>query len=162
MKNSVVSRQSSVVSLRKIRIFLFLLLSILTIDYRLSTIDLFAVDRPSSGELIVNAWHAHGIKDKQHYEETLKVTQQLIDLYKDEADKTQASLRDFPKGKEAIEAVSILNDVATAYFIQGECFRDQVKNEEAIKAFKVVLAQYCYAQAWDPRGWYWKVAKAAK
>jgi beta-glucuronidase len=24
------------------------------------------------------------------------------------------------------------------------------------------MYQYCYAQAWDPRGWYWKVALAAK
>ncbi|MDD5653305.1 MAG: glycoside hydrolase family 2 TIM barrel-domain containing protein, partial [Candidatus Omnitrophica bacterium] len=34
--------------------------------------------------------------------------------------------------------------------------------EEAIKAFKTVVYQYCYAQAWDPRGWFWLVAKAAR
>ncbi len=121
----------------------------------------FAQDKPSSGELIVKAWGAHGVKDEEHFQATLKVTQQLIDLYKDEADKQQASLKAFPKSKSEITAAQILNDVGTAYFIQGECFRDQGKNQEAIKVFKVVVYQYCYAQAWDPRGWFWKVAKAA-
>lgn len=121
----------------------------------------FAQDKPSSGELIVKAWGVHGVKDEKHFQETLKVTQELIDLYKDEADKEQASLKAFPKSKSEIMAAQILNDVGTAYFIQGECFRDQGKNQEAIKAFKVVVYQYCYAQAWDPRGWFWKVALAA-
>ena len=119
-------------------------------------------EKPSSGEQIVKAWGAHGIKDAEHYKLTLEYTQQLIDLYKDEADEQQASLKAFPKNKNEIEQATVLNDVGTAYFIQGECYRDQVKNEEAIKAFKVAMYQYCYAQAWDPRGWYWKVALAAK
>ena len=122
----------------------------------------FSQGKPSSGELIVKAWQAHGIKDEEHYVLTLQYTQQLIDLYKDEADVQQASLKAFPKSKAEIESVQILNDVGTAYFIQGECYRNQAKNEEAIKAFKVVMYQYCYAQAWDPRGWFWKVALAAK
>jgi hypothetical protein len=115
--------------------------------------------KPSSGELIVKAWEAHGKKD---VEATFKYTQQLIDLYKEEADRQQALLRAFPKNKPDIELVQVLNDVATAYFIQGESFRDQAKNEEAIKAFKVVVEKYCYGQAWDPRGWFWKVSKAAR
>jgi beta-glucuronidase len=119
-------------------------------------------EQPSSGELIVKAWQAHGIKDEEHYVLTMQYAQQLIDLYKDEADRQQASLEVFPKNKAEIESVQILNDVGTAYFIQGECYRDQGKFEEAIKAFKVVMYQYCYAQAWDPRGWFWKVALAAK
>jgi len=121
-----------------------------------------AQEKPSSGEFIVKAWQAHGIKDQEHYSLTLEYTQQLIDLYKDEADKQQASLRAFPKNKDEIGQVAALNDVGTAYFIQGECYRDQGLASEAIKAFKVVMYQYCYAQAWDPRGWYWKVALASK
>jgi len=124
-------------------------------------IPAFAQEKPSSGELIVKAWAAHGPKDEEHYKATLEYTQQLIDLYKEQADQQQASLKAFPKGKERIESTQYLNDVGTAYFIQGECYRDQGKNKEAIEAFKVVLYNYCYAQAWDPRGWYWKVAKAA-
>ncbi|MCM8795454.1 MAG: hypothetical protein NC928_02015 [Candidatus Omnitrophica bacterium] len=118
----------------------------------------WAQERPTSGELIVKAWEVHGKKD---IEATFRYTQQLIDLYKEEADRQQASLKAFPKSKEEIEAVAALNDVATAYFIQGESYRYQGKIEEAIKAFKTVIYQYCYAQAWDPRGWFWKVALAA-
>ena len=119
----------------------------------------FAQDKPSSGELIVQAWAVHGQKNA---EETFRVTRQLIDLYKDEADQQQASLNALPPTKEKIIAVSSLNDVATAYFIQGESFRNQGKNEEAIQAFRVVVDRYCCAQAWDPRGWFWQVAKAAQ
>ena len=115
--------------------------------------------RPSSGELIVKSWEAHGKKD---VEETNKFTQQLIDLYQEEADKQQASLRGLPKNRPDIEAVSALNDVATAHFIQGESYRNQGKNQEAIQAFKIVVDRYPLAQAWDPRGWFWVVAKAAQ
>ncbi|MCX5713422.1 MAG: tetratricopeptide repeat protein, partial [Candidatus Omnitrophica bacterium] len=106
-----------------------------------------AEEKPSSGDLIVKAWHAHGDKDVKA---TFDYTQQIIDLYKNEADKEQASLRVLPKNRPDIEAMGILNDVATAYFIQGESFRDQGKSKEAIQLFKVVVEKYCYAQAWDP------------
>ncbi|MFA5145622.1 MAG: glycoside hydrolase family 2 TIM barrel-domain containing protein [Candidatus Omnitrophota bacterium] len=119
----------------------------------------YSEDKPSSGELIVKAWGAHGKKD---VEATLKSTQQLIDLYKEKADREQVSLKALPKNRPDIEAVQVLNDVGTAYFIQGECYRDQGKNEESIKAFRVVVERYCYAQAWDPRGWFWSVSKAAR
>ena len=125
-----------------------------------------AQDKPaeklSSGELINKAWAVHGIKDEEHYKLTLEYTKQIIDLYKDQADKQQSFLKRFPESKNEIGSAQSLNDVGTAYFIQGECYRDQVKNEEAIKAFKIVMYQYCFAQAWDPRGWFWKVALAAK
>lgn len=122
----------------------------------------FAQDKPSSGELIVKAWENHGKKDEEHFKKTLEVTQALIDLYKGQADKEQAALSALPKNRPDIEAVATLNDVTTAYFIQGECYRDQGKKEEAIKAFKVVTEKYFYGQAWDPRGWFWSVAKAAQ
>lgn len=116
-------------------------------------------ERPASGELIVKAWQVHGQKN---VEETFKYTQQLIDLYKDEADTQQASLTALPKGKDEIGAVAALNDVATAHFIQGESYRYQGKSEQAIKAFRVVVDKYYYGQAWDPRGWFWQIAKAAQ
>jgi beta-glucuronidase len=121
--------------------------------------SVFAQDKPSSGELTVNAWAVHGKKD---IEATFKYTQACIDFYNEEADRQEASLTALPKGKNEIEAVQILNDVATAYFIQGESFRYQGKSQEAIKAFKVVVEKYPYAQAWDPRGWYWSIAKASQ
>jgi len=118
-----------------------------------------AQDKTSSGELIVKTWDAHGKKD---VENTFKYSNQLIELYKDQADKEQAALKTLPAKRSEIEAVAALNDVATAYFIQGESYRNQGKNEDAIKAFKVVVEKYCYGQAWDPRGWFWSIAKASK
>ncbi|MBM3245684.1 MAG: hypothetical protein FJZ15_07850, partial [Candidatus Omnitrophica bacterium] len=118
----------------------------------------FAQDRPSSGELITKAWAAQGNND---IEAVLKFTQECIDLYKDEADKQQASLKAMPTGRNEIEAVQSLNDVATAYFIRAETYRAQGNTEEARKNFDIVKNKYKFAQAWDPRGWFWSLAKAA-
>lgn len=114
---------------------------------------------PSSQELINKAWQAHGKKD---VETTLKITQQLINLYKDKADSQQANLRAMPKSKEEIDAVAELNDVATAYFIQAESYMRQGMTEEAKKLFRLVIEKYPYAQSWDQRGWYWVVADTSK
>ncbi len=116
-------------------------------------------EKPSSGELVNKSWAVHGKKD---VEATFQYTQELIDLYKDEADKEQASLSFLPKNKDEINKVSVLNDVATAYFIQAESYMRQQKLEEAKKIFKLIIDKYYYGQAWDPRGWYWQIAEAAK
>jgi len=144
---------------RNLKIFLLLFLFIANRKPQTANRDLFAQENPSSGELIVKAWEVHGKKD---IEATFQYTQQLIDLYKDEADKEQASLKMLPKSKNEIGAVQILNDVGTAHFIQGESYRNQNKKEESIKAFKVVVDKYYYAQAWDPRGWFWSVSRASR
>ena len=124
------------------------------------TLPCFAAqDKPSSGELINKAWASHGKKD---IEATLKYTQELIDLYKDAADKQEASLKAMPKAKNEIEDVQVLNDVATAYFIQAESLMRQDKTEEAKRIFKIIINKYPYAQAWDPRGWFWSLKLAAE
>ncbi|MDD5432721.1 MAG: glycoside hydrolase family 2 TIM barrel-domain containing protein [Candidatus Omnitrophica bacterium] len=137
---------------------LFLLLLVLLCSCALVPYA-FAQEKPSSTELINKAWEAHGNGD---IEATFKYTQECIDLYKAEADKMQAGLKEFPRGRKDIEAVGPLNDVATAYFIQAESFRKQGKNEDAIKTFKLIIGKYPYAQAWDQRGWFWIVAKTSK
>ena len=119
----------------------------------------FAQEKPKSGDLIVKAWGVHGKRD---IENTFKYTQELIDLYRQEADKQQASLQALPKGADEINAVDTLNNVATAYFIQAESYMRQDKNEEAKKLFQLVIDKYSYAQAWDPRGWYWQIAEASR
>lgn len=118
-----------------------------------------AVEKPSSSELINKAWSSHGLRD---VENTLKYTQQVIDLYKDEADKLQANLSALPKHKDEIEAVQILNDVATAYFIRAEMYMRQQDKENATKLFQLIIDKYPYAQAWDQRGWFWRIAEASQ
>jgi len=116
-------------------------------------------EQPSSADLIVKSWEAHGRRDT---EATFKYTQECIDLYKDQADKIQSSLKALPKTKDEISSAQIMNDVATAYFIQAESYMRQEKIEEAKKIFKLIIDKYPYAQAWDQRGWYWQIAEAAK
>jgi len=138
-----------------ISVFLFLCLSVFVYAQEKQEKQ----GKPSSSELVVNAWGSH----KKDSEATFKYTKECIDLYKEEAEKQQASLRALPVGREKIEAVQTLNDVATAYFIQAEEYRDVLnKKDEAIKSFKVVLDKYCFGQAWDPRGWFWSIAKASR
>ncbi|MDP2044098.1 MAG: glycoside hydrolase family 2 TIM barrel-domain containing protein, partial [Candidatus Omnitrophota bacterium] len=120
---------------------------------------LFSQDIPSSGDLATKSWIAHGKKD---IEATFKYTQECIDLYKAQADKQQASLTSLPKNRKEIEAVQVLNDVTTCYFIQAESLMRQQKIDEAKKIFKLIIDKYCYGQAWDPRGWFWSIKLAAQ
>ncbi|MCM8780990.1 MAG: tetratricopeptide repeat protein [Candidatus Omnitrophica bacterium] len=134
-------------------VFSFLFLSLYT------CIRVLAEDSPTSAELISKAWEAHGRGD---IENTFRYTQQVIDLYKDMADRLQASLKQFPNSKDEIEVLGVLNDVATAYFIQAESLMRQHKTEEAKKIFQLIIDRYPFAQAWDQRGWYWSIAEVAR
>ncbi len=115
-----------------------------------------AQDKPSSSELVNKAWGEKDVESK------FKYTQQCIDLYEDEARRQQGSLKVLPKGKDEIASVQILNDVATAYFIQAESYMNQGRKDEAIRLFKICIEQYPFGQAWDPRGWFWQIAKASQ
>ena len=119
----------------------------------------FCQEKPSSGELIGKAWEAHGRRD---IEATFKYTNQLIELYKEQADSEQKYLKELPKTKEEIENLHALNDVAGAYFIQAESYMHQKKMEDAKKIFKFIIDNYYYAQGWDQRGWYWQIAEVSK
>jgi hypothetical protein len=115
--------------------------------------------KPSSGELTTRAWSAHGQRD---IEQTNKYTQECIDLYKDQAEKEQAALTALPKNKNEIEAVQVLNDVATCYFIQAESLLRQGKTEESKKILQLIIDKYPFAQGWDSRGWFWSIKLAAQ
>jgi hypothetical protein len=118
----------------------------------------FAQEKPTSTDLMIKSWGVHG---KKEIENTFKYTQQCIDLYKEEADLQQASLTEIPQDSD-IAAFSSLNNVATCYFIQAESYMRQGKNDEAKEIFNLIIDKYPYAQAWDPRGWYWVIADAAR
>ena len=52
--------------------------------------------------------------------------------------------------------------MATAYFIQGEAYRRAKMFAEAKKAYQTVMTEYSFGQCWDPQGWFWKPAEAAR
>ena len=113
----------------------------------------------TSSKLINKAWEAHGKRD---IENTFKYTQEIINLYKDEADRLQASLTALPENKEEIERAAVLNNVALSYFIQGESYMRQQDFDKAVEVFGIIIKEYSLAQAWDPRGWYWQISRAAQ
>ncbi|MGD9015347.1 MAG: tetratricopeptide repeat protein, partial [Candidatus Omnitrophota bacterium] len=152
-------KHSKLTSLVLIFSFVFCLAIFICLSVRQATGDLPTEEgNPTSTELLDKAWEAHG---KYDIEATFKITQQCIDLYQEEAKEEQASLSALPKGAD-IAKYKILNDVATCYFIQGESYMRQEKFSEAIEVFNAVIQQYPFAQAWDPRGWYWQIAKIAQ
>jgi hypothetical protein len=84
-----------------------------------------------------------------------------FELYEGEAKKQQASLTDFAPKDKAFDYWA-LNDVGTSYFILGESLMNQKKYPEAKAAFQRVINDFGYAQCWDPKGWFWQVAKGSK
>lgn len=112
----------------------------------------------SSKDLVIKAWDAHGKRD---IENTFKYTQECIESYSEAADREAKLLKDFPKTSE-IEKYQTYNDVATCYFIQAESYMRRSDYEKAKEIFDLIIQKYPFSQAWDPRGWYWKIAEVSK
>ena len=55
-----------------------------------------------------------------------------------------------------------LNDVATSLFIQGEAYRKAKMTDEAKEVYQKLIKEFSFGQCWDPKGWFWKPAEAAK
>ena len=108
--------------------------------------------------LTVGAWEALGRGDAAGVAAYAKM---CITLYEAEAKQQQASLKEFAPKERAFESWA-LNDVATCYFILGESLRAQRRYTEARAIFERVIAEFGFAQCWDPRGWFWKVAEGAR
>ncbi|HCI45106.1 MAG TPA: hypothetical protein DE315_06225 [Candidatus Omnitrophica bacterium] len=109
--------------------------------------------------LVVNAWKA---LEEGKLEEVLVYTDKCAKLYSREAAKMQKALKGYPEGSdEEIFAYWALNDVATAYFIQGEAYHKKGEAAKAREAWQKIIDEFSYGQCWDPKGWFWKPAEAA-
>lgn len=112
--------------------------------------------------LAIKAWEALGQKD---LEAVLAYTNKCVELYAGEAKKMQESLTDYIDGttnKDRAFAYWALNDVATCLFIQGEAYRNEEMMDEAKAAYQKLVDEFTFGQCWDPKGWFWKPAEAAK
>ena len=112
----------------------------------------------TSVTLTVKAWGALG---EGKYADAVMYTEKCSELYEDEARMMQASLT-AKAPTDKVHDYSALNDVGTSYFIRGKALMELNKNDEALAAYKVVTDDLYYAQAWDPKGWFWAPADAAK
>ncbi len=104
---------------------------------------------------------ARKAKDEGDFAKVYATVDEVMRRFGREAAKEQASLKDFPP-TEQINSYAVLNNVAQAQFIKGEALKKEGKKDEAIAAFGVIVSDYGYAQAWDPRGWFYKTAEVAK
>jgi len=113
-----------------------------------------------SSTLVGKAWNALNQNDT---EGVMAYTNKCLELYTEQAKKMQAGLTDYAKGtNEEIHAYWALNDVATSLFIQGQAYAKAGKNDEAKAAYERLIKEFSFGQCWDPQGWFWKPAEAAK
>ncbi|MFH0954433.1 MAG: tetratricopeptide repeat protein [Verrucomicrobiota bacterium] len=112
----------------------------------------------TSTALSLKAWKA--LEGKQ-YGEVFTIADECVKRFSERAKKQQAQLKDFA-GKDRAASYAALNDVATCLFIKGKALRELRRFDEAKNAFQQIPRDYRFAQCWDPKGWYWKVAWGAQ
>ena len=111
----------------------------------------------ASVTLTTKAWDALG---EGRYADAVKYTEKCAEMYTDEARQMQLTLS-AKAPKERAHDYWALNDVGTGYFIRGEALMKLKKDDEALAAYKTLVSDFSYAQAWDPKGWFWAPADAA-
>ena len=84
-----------------------------------------------------------------------------IYLYEQKADKMQTELKGYVKDKKDAPYNWALNDIATCYFILGERYLLEGKDDTAKQMYKRAT-ELGFALCWDPKGWYWKVQDVAQ
>jgi predicted negative regulator of RcsB-dependent stress response len=115
----------------------------------------------SSATLTAKAWNAlnGGFTD-----DALQFVNKCIELYAAEAVKMQTSLTAAPNfaTPEAAGPYWALNDVGTCLFIKGQVLAKKGDKAGAKAAYEKLTRELKYSQCWDPQGWFWKPAEAAK
>jgi len=112
----------------------------------------------SLSELLVSARKA---KDKGEFDKVYELATQAMQRFGNDARAQQKALKDFPPS-EQINNYAELNNMAECQFIKAEALKNQGKKDGSIAAFKVIVTDFSFAQAWDPRGWFYKLAKTAR
>ena len=111
----------------------------------------------TSQTLTTNAWLALARGD---YQQAVIYAEKCAELYEAEARKMQASMSEAAH-PDKVHDYWALNDVGTSYFIRGEALTKLGRKSDAIGSFKVIRDELHYAQAWDPKGWFWRPSTAA-
>jgi len=111
----------------------------------------------SNWNLTVSAWEKLAEKD---YTGVRVFIDKCLELYEAEAKEIALNMRGFARlGRE--DDFAVVNDVATCHYILGETNMRLGHYEDAVKEFDQVIKAYPYAQCWDPKGWFWKIAEVS-
>ena len=113
----------------------------------------------SSSAITTKAW---GALEAKSYDDALAYTGKCIDMFKDKAVEMQKALTAPTTDKDQTSAQWALNDVGTCYYIQAKAYEGEGKNKDALASYKFLADNLPFAQCWDPKGWFWKPADAAK
>ncbi|NQT22876.1 MAG: hypothetical protein HQ579_05470 [Candidatus Omnitrophica bacterium] len=112
----------------------------------------------SHWNLTISGWEKLSEKD---YYGAFAYTKKCLELYEEKARLMAKGMKRFVSfGHE--DDYAVVNDVATSRYIMGETYMRQKKYDEAIEEFNLIIKEYPYAQCWDPKGWFWKVAEISK
>ena len=112
----------------------------------------------SHWNLTVSAWECMAQKD---YDGVFAYANKCLEIYEPKAKEMAAGQKSFSRpGHE--DDFALVNDVATSHYVMGETYMKLGKTDDALKEFKYVIASYPYAQCWDPKGWFWKVAEVSR
>ncbi|MBZ0165342.1 MAG: tetratricopeptide repeat protein [Candidatus Omnitrophica bacterium] len=112
----------------------------------------------TSETLTVKAWKSW---DRQDYRGIQLFAEKCIELWGAKARKMQEQMDSFaPPGY--IPYFWAVNDVGTCHFILAMMYEKQGDLAKAKEFYEIVIREYNYAQCWDPRGHYWKVAEVGK
>jgi beta-glucuronidase len=114
--------------------------------------------QPSLTGLLASARKA---KDEGDFKSVYEYVAQATTRFAAAARAQEKTLKDFPPA-EQMNNYETLNLLAQCQFIKAEALKEEGKKDEAVEAFKEVVSGFHYAQAWDPRGWYYKLADTAQ
>ena len=112
----------------------------------------------SHWNLTVSAWESLAQKD---FEGVSAYVAKCLELYEPKAKEMAAGMKSFSRSGHE-DDFALVNDVATSHYIMGEAYMKLGRTEDALKEFNYTIATYPYAQCWDPKGWFWKVAEVAR
>ena len=112
-----------------------------------------------SSEIVRLSWKASSDGDLKALS---SLADEVIKNYGDKAKALSAQLTTFPLRAKASD-YKVMSDVATTLFIKAEAYMHDGKNDEAKAQFKSLIAQYPWAQCFDPsRGSYWSIAEKSQ
>ena len=114
----------------------------------------------SSSTITTKAW---GALDEKNFDNAVAYAKKCVEMYEKQAVEMQKGLTSPMAGeRDAVSKMGALNDVGTCLFIMGQALEKQDKGQDALATYMQIFEKVPFAQCWDPKGWFWKPADAAK